>query len=285
LDSVNLVRESDLSDLPPLPESRESSLAILIDAENTPHGLIGEIMDASARFGRAIIRRAYGDWGTSELVPWREVFKEYPISAIQQFHYVSGKNSSDSAMMIDAMDILKDKRPDTFVLVTSDSDFTKLATRIREDGLRVIGMGRSTAPKSFVKACDEFIFLETLASPAPLSRSKRESRSGTNQKAIRPTSLREGTAGGRDLLLRAAATASADANGIIRGAELGVILRRLDPSFNPRTFGVTKLADFVALYPDILIATGEKTGGFDPTYKLVDSQAKSSLNESSRTNV
>src|SRR5436189_4723906 len=128
--------------------SDHNSIAILIDAENTPYTLISQIMEASARFGRALIRRAYGDWGTQALSPWREIFIEHPITAIQQFHYVSGKNSSDSAMMIDAMDILQQKRHDSFVLVTSHSDLPKLQTTVREAGHRAIGIVRKIEHKS-----------------------------------------------------------------------------------------------------------------------------------------
>ncbi len=252
-----------------------SSVAILIDAENTPDSLIPQIMETSARFGRAIIRRAYGDWGIQGLSPWREIFKEYPISAIQQFHYVSGKNSSDSAMMIDAMDILQQKRVDTFVLVTSDSDFTKLATRIREDGLRVIGIGRGIAPKSFVKACDEFVALENLRPPKLLNAIVKEKSSGTKMAPTQNSELPSPTKGllasGKELLLKAV-TASVDENGKINGGLIGIMLRRLDPAFSLHTYGVAKLTDFIGLYPDVLTSTGETMGALDPIYKLVESK-------------
>ncbi len=255
--------------------SDHNSIAILIDAENTPYTLISQIMEASARFGRAIIRRAYGDWGTPALSPWREVFKEHPITAIQQFHYVSGKNSSDSAMMIDAMDILQQKRVDTFILVTSDSDFTKLATRVREDGLRVIGIGREIAPKSFVKACDEFVMLENLEQALPIKAKKDEPGLTKKTRKEDPKSSNSQGLGtnGRELLLKAV-SAGVDENGKISGSRLGGMLRRLDPTFSLQRYQVRRLADFIALYPDLLVPTGETSGANDPVYQLVESESK-----------
>jgi len=256
-------------------ESSHNSVAILIDAENTPHTMISQIMEASARFGRAIIRRAYGDWGTPVLSPWREIFREHPITAIQQFHYVSGKNSSDSAMMIDAMDILQEKKVDTFILVTSDSDFTKLATRVREDGLRVIGIGRETAPKSFVKACDEFVMLENLEQARTIT-SKKDDLGLTKKnrsEGLKSSNSRDPGTNGRELLLKAV-SAGVDENGKISGARLGGMLRRLDPTFSLQTYGVRRLADFVGQYPDLLLATGETRGANDPVYQLVESESK-----------
>jgi uncharacterized LabA/DUF88 family protein len=253
--------------------SPDSNVAILIDAENTPHNLIPQILETSARFGRAIIRRAYGDWGTQALSPWRDVFKEHPITAIQQFHYVPGKNSSDSAMMIDAMDILQQERVDTFILVTSDSDFTKLATRVREDGLRVIGVGRQTAPKSFVKACDEFVMLENLEQSFPVQ--SKNVRGGPSKKIQkedpRSSDPISAITTGKELLLKAA-TAAIDQDGKISGARLGNMLRRLDPAFNLLTYGVGRLADFIGLFPDVLVPTGETMGTNDPVYRRVESE-------------
>jgi NYN domain/OST-HTH/LOTUS domain len=255
-------------------ESSHNSIAILIDAENTPYTMISQILEASARFGRAIIRRAYGDWGTPVLSPWREIFKEHPITAIQQFHYVSGKNSSDSAMMIDAMDILQQKRVDTFILVTSDSDFTKLATRVREDGLRVIGIGRETAPKSFVKACDEFVMLENLEQPRTIMSKKDDSGLARKRsEGLKSSNSKDPGANGRELLLKAV-SAGVDENGKISGARLGGMLRRLDPTFSLQTYGVRRLADFVSQYPDLLLATGETRGANDPVYQVVESESK-----------
>jgi uncharacterized LabA/DUF88 family protein len=246
---------------------REPTLGILIDAENTPHDMIALIISSCAPLGRTKILRAYGDWGIPTLAPWRDVFKEFPITPYQQFHHVSGKNSSDSAMNIDGMDILRDNRVDTFVLVTSDSDFTKLATRGREEGLRVVGIGKKTAPRSFVNACDQFTYLESLR--------PEETKSGASTNPAKPISDNpakiEKPNTGRDLLLKAS-QAWPDEEGLIIGAQLGALLRRLDPAFTPRNYGLHKLAEFVSKYPDIIAPTGERRGLMDPIYKFKKSE-------------
>lgn len=247
-------------------EELDSRLAILIDADNTPHGSIKQILDVCARFGRAIIKRAYGDWTTPHLQNWNDVFKEYAIKPMQQFRYTTGKNVSDSAMIIDAMDILHQKRVDTFILVTSDSDFTGLATRIREDGVTVVGIGRMTTPPSFVKGCDQFLLVEKLSGMQAEAENSGES---TSQIVGARTSAKETTTknDGKGLLIRAVQQAK-DENGYVKGAKLGVILKRLDPSFLPANYGARKLADFIDLYPEVLKLVGRRTAT-DPTYEIV----------------
>ena len=243
----------------------DSRLAVFIDAENTPPSMTGEIMIACASFGRAIIMRAYGDWALPTLLPWREVFTEYPITAVHQFHIVSGKNSSDSVLNIDAMDVIHQNRVDTFVLVTSDSDFTRLAMRAREEGLRVIGIGRKTAPRSFVNACEQFLYLENFTPQQIKGDESTKVKSAAKSKAV---ALKErDLSAGRELLMKAAQAWQSE-DGLIPGANLGYLLLRLDPGFSPRNYGVRKLADFVAMYQDIIIATGEYMGTSDPIYKF-----------------
>lgn len=242
------------------------SLAILIDAENTPVGCIGEVMTSCATYGRANIIRAYGDWMQQTLSPWRDVFREYPITAIQQFHYVSGKNSSDSAMNIDAMDIISMKRVDTFILVTSDSDFTRLATRAREEGLRVIGIGQKNSARSFVKACDQFLYLENLYQPpeseereSKATKAKLQAEATGKPQEKPPMPSIEGADTGKNLLAKAAQAWQAE-DGLITGAQLAELLRRLDPSFSPRNYGYYTVAQFVSRYPSVITRTGRKKG-------------------------
>lgn len=207
------------------------------------------------------------------LSPWRDVFREYPITAIQQFHHVSGKNSSDSAMNIDAMDILSMKRVDTFILVTSDSDFTRLATRAREEGLRVIGIGQKSSARSFVKACDQFLYLENLYQP---SGSEDKESKTTKSKPGAEVSARpqekpslppiEGADTGRELLEKAAQAWQSE-DGLITGGQLAEILRRLDPSFSPRNYGCSTIAQFVTRYPGVIARTGGKKGE-DVVYEI-----------------
>ena len=228
--------------------------------------MTSEIMIACASFGRAIIMRAYGDWSLPALLPWRDVFTEYPITAVQQFHIVSGKNSSDSALNIDAMDVVHQKRVDTFVLVTSDSDFTRLAMRAREEGLRVIGIGRKTAPRSFVNACEQFLYLENLT-PQQQIKGDVPSRVRSTSRNKAGVSKEKDVSEGRELLMKAAQAWQSE-DGLISGGGLGFLLLRLDPGFSPRNYGMRKLADFVEMYPDIIIGTGERVGGLDPIYKF-----------------
>lgn len=241
-------------------DNSEAKLAILIDADNTPYNSIGEILDYSHKFGNIIIKRAYGDWSAIALKNWNGIFKEYAIKPIQQFQYTKGKNSTDIAMVIDAMDILHSKFVEAFILVTSDSDFTGLAIRIREDGIKVIGIGRKTAPPSFVKGCGEFIFIENL-----ISEPKESDRKVLTVETA-PNTKDDITKG--EELLRKAVLNTADENGVVFGSNLGQMLSKLDPSFSPKNFGCKNLSKFIELYPSILQNTKEKSG--TSKYKVVD---------------
>jgi len=242
--------------------TEQNNLAVLFDADNTSKDYIKPILDACARYGRVIIKRSYGDWTSQNLQGWASLFRELAIKPIQQFRFTSGKNITDSAMIIDAMDILHSKDVDLFVLVSSDSDFTGLATRIREGGLRVIGVGRRATPPAFVNACDMFLLLENLVGEtAPEGEAKTES----GQNSLKETGKELTKEQGRELLIRAIKTAQ-DENGFVKGAALGTALRRLDPSFDPKSYGVTKVAQFIKLYPDLLELQGRKAG-VDLVYK------------------
>lgn len=140
-------------------------LAVLIDADNAQASLVQELLAEVSRYGTATIKRAYGDWTTPQLGQWKKVLHAHAIQPIQQFRYTSGKNASDSALIIDAMDVLHGRQVEGFCVVSSDSDFTRLATRIREAGLKVYGFGEKTPPEPFVAACDKFIYTEILQAP------------------------------------------------------------------------------------------------------------------------
>ena len=177
--------------------------------------------------------------------------------------FSTGKNITDSAMTIDAMDILHSKDVDMFILVSSDSDFTGLATRIREDGLKVIGIGQKITSPAFINACDEFLILENIVEDT--TDKSEEVNLDKSVPAIEQGSSQDIQVQGRELLLRAVKTIQ-DENGLVKGAALGVALRRLDPAFTPKTYGVFKLADFIELFPDVLELQGRRTAT-DPTYK------------------
>jgi hypothetical protein len=218
-----------------------------------------------------IIKRSYGDWTSQYLQGWGSVFREFAIKPIQQFRFSTGKNITDSAMIIDAMDILHAKDVDIFVLVSSDSDFTGLATRIREEGLRVIGVGRRITPPAFVNACDKFLLLENLIGEVEVEKEEFQLKNVKVSKEATETELTEATKTeptkeqGRELLLRAVKAAQ-DENGFMKGSALSIALRRLDPAFDPKSYGVFRFAQFLELYPDVLELQGRRTGT-DPTYK------------------
>ena len=142
--------------------SRENRIAILIDGDNAQASLIEQIVVESSRYGNATIRRIYGDWTSTSMKSWKDTLNSYAFQPFQQFSYSVGKNATDSAMIIDAMDILHANQVDGFCLVSSDSDYTRLATRLRESGKLVVGIGKNLTPRAFVSACDVFIYTENL---------------------------------------------------------------------------------------------------------------------------
>lgn len=255
--------ESDIitvKNIPIIMDGLENKLAILIDADNTPYKSIEKILDYSHKFGNTIIKRAYGDWSTSALKEWNAIFREYAVEPMQQYQFTKGKNSTDIAMVIDAMDILHSKFVETFILVTSDSDFTGLAIRIRENGLKVIGIGRKTAPASFVKGCEEFIFIENLV-PSPPEKVEKV--------ALPDSQLIESKITEGQELLRKAVMNTEDENGHVLGSSLGTMLLKLDPSFSPKNFGCRNLSKFIDLYPSVLQNVNNKSEKIKK-YKVVD---------------
>ena len=218
----------------PVPSDGTDNLAVLVDADNAQAAVIADLLSEAASYGTATVKRAYGDWTTPNLAGWKDVLHVHAIQPIQQFRYTTGKNATDSALIIDAMDLLHGGRVDGFCLVSSDSDFTRLATRIREAGLSVYGFGERKTPKPFVAACDKFIYTEILRQQT--AGDKQES--ATAQKSLQP-------------ILRAAIQATAQDDGWAWLAHVGNHLVRNDPSFDPRNFGFKKLGDLVSKQPDL----------------------------------
>jgi uncharacterized LabA/DUF88 family protein len=205
-------------------------LAVLIDSDNAHAAIpvIDELMAEVSRYGTATIRRAYGDWTTDNLKKWKAILHKQAIQPIQQFSYTSGKNSTDSALIIDAMDILHAGNVDGFCLVSSDSDFTRLATRIREAGLTAYGFGERKTPDPFVAACDKFIYIEILR-PEP---EEVKAAPGDDLGKLKPLMLAAVDANVRD-------DGWAALGGI--GSHIGKVL----PAFDPRNYGFKKLSDLV----------------------------------------
>lgn len=220
-------------------------LAVLIDADNAQSALIAELLAEVAKYGTAVVKRAYGDWTTSQLKGWKEVLHQYAISPIQQFAYTKGKNSTDSALIIDAMDLLYTGNFDGFCLVSSDSDFTRLATRLRESGLMVIGLGeQSKTPRPFIAACDKFVFTEILRPEPAAAKSaadKPKTRSARSRVKPQPEKERHPL---QDMFTNAIEAVSRD-SGWAELSVVGTYLAKNDPSFDPRVYGHSRLSQMV----------------------------------------
>jgi uncharacterized LabA/DUF88 family protein len=226
----------------PLPSTTTDNLAVLVDADNAQSSVIAELLAEVANYGTATVKRAYGDWTTPNLAGWKDVLHVHAIQPIQQFRYTTGKNSTDSALIIEAMDLLHGGKVDGFCLVSSDSDFTRLATRIREAGLSVYGFGEQKTPKPFVAACDKFIYTEILRKPSP------GSLLAPVQAPLKP-------------LLSSAITAAAQEDGWARLAMVGELVLKKDPSFDPRNFGFKKLGELVKAQPYLKVKSTPTSEG------------------------
>ena len=205
-------------------------LAVLIDSDNTTASVTTELLEEIAKYGTPTVKRAYGDWTTQQLVAWKEELLSHAIQPVQQFAYTRGKNSTDSALIIDAMDLLYSGNLEGFVLVSSDSDFTRLATRLRESGMTVYGLGRRSTPKPFVAACNRFIYLDLLPDPA------QRASEDVEQAPVLP-SLKQ--------MLSTAISSTSKDDGWSNLAEVGSYLSTSHPAFDARDYGQTKLGGLV----------------------------------------
>lgn len=211
--------------------SSTEKLAVLIDADNAQASTIHELFAEVSRYGTASVKRAYGDWTTQNLKGWKDVLHKLAIQPVQQFSYTVGKNATDSSLIIDAMDLLHSGGLDGFCLVSSDSDFTRLATRIRETGLLVYGFGEKKTPLPFVAACDKFIYTEILK--------PQEALAAQEHQLIAPL----------EPMLRAAIEASAREDGWSLLSGVGSMISKNNPSFDPRNYGCAKLGELVRKQP------------------------------------
>ncbi|MDO5505977.1 MAG: NYN domain-containing protein [Pseudoxanthomonas suwonensis] len=221
-----------------MPEAldRVPRLAILIDADNSNPARLPELLAEIAKYGNASVRRAYGNWTSGHLGGWKAGLLTHSIQPIQQFNYTTGKNATDSALIIDAMDLLYGGHLDGFCIVSSDSDFTRLAARIREQGLTVYGFGERKTPQAFVAACDKFIYTENLGE-AP----KKAATATRGGKIKRDAKL--------DALLAEAMDAATDDDGWAHLGVVGSNLSRLASDFDTRSWGFGKLKDLMDAHP------------------------------------
>lgn len=251
-------------------EQKDLRLAVLIDADNAPRSAIGDVMAEVAVYGTPTIKRIYGDWTTPNLASWKPLLLENAITPVQQYGYTTGKNSTDSAMIIDAMDILYTGQVDGFVLVSSDSDFTRLAIRLREAGKKVYGMGERKTPNPFIVACDKFVYIEVIRSAAEKAKAEEvkgeEPRQEKAPKAKKPAKKKEEAAPAPATapespepeskvpkavveLIADAVETMADEDGYAFMGDLGNLLVKKQPDFDPRNFGFSKLTQLVRYLP------------------------------------
>ncbi len=220
---------------------KELKLAVLIDADNVPYANVKEMFEEIAKYGTPTFKRIYADWTKPTVAGWKKVLLENAITPIQQYSYSSGKNASDSALIIDAMDILYTGKVDGFCIVSSDSDFTRLATRLREAGMKVIGIGEKKTLNPFITACDKFIYLEILkpepeelnetSAPGKPAKAKKETLNKIDKQIIK--------------LFKDSISDLADENGWAYLGDLGNLLLKKKPDFDSRNYGFTKMLPFI----------------------------------------
>ncbi|KAJ5517498.1 hypothetical protein N7527_009058 [Penicillium freii] len=224
---------------------KSPKLVVLIDADNAQFSIATDLLAEVAKHGTAHVKRAYGDWTNTGLKGWSDVLLRNSIQPIQQFVYTHGKNATDSAMIVDAMDLLHSGNFDGFCLVSSDSDFTRLATRIRESGLKVYGFGERKTPKPFVAACDEFIYTEDLRFLPEFAPNSNEVEVPEARSPVQDARHNDTP----DSQLKSSAETSLDNSGWARLSEVGEHLINRHPDFNPSTHGYSKLSGLIIASP------------------------------------
>ncbi len=224
--------------------TKDIRIAVLIDADNVPSANIKAMLEEIAKYGTPTFKRIYGDWTKPNLAGWKNVLLENAITPIQQYGYTTGKNSTDSAMIIDAMDILYSGKVDAFAIVSSDSDFTKLAIRLREAGMTVIGLGERKTPNPFIVACDKFIYLEILTPAiANVTAAKIKVEPGKPEKKVQTQAAAIQKVDKETINLIANSISDlADDSGWAFLGEVGNLIIKKQTDFDPRNFGYSKLA-------------------------------------------
>ncbi|MCE7919538.1 MAG: NYN domain-containing protein [Chloroflexi bacterium CFX1] len=217
-----------------------NKIAMLIDGDNAQAGLLAQMLVEAGRHGQVTLRRIYGDWTTNSMNSWKDTLNFHAFQPIQQFRYTIGKNATDSAMIIDAMDILHSGVVDGFCLVSSDSDYTRLATRIRETGIFVMGIGEKKTPKAFVNACDVFVYTENLVTTKRANAQQKPQKGGAKKKD-EPDPLP---------LLTQAFEMAVQQDGWASLSHMGNALYQLDPAFDPRTYGHKQLSKMILKYKE-----------------------------------
>lgn len=241
--------------------TKELKLAVLIDADNVPYSNVKGMMEEITKYGTPTTKRIYADWTRPNANGWKNVLLEHAITPIQQYSYTSGKNSSDSALIIDAMDLLYSGKLDGFCIVSSDSDFTRLATRLRESGMKVIGIGEQKTPKPFISACDRFIFLEVIDGAVKKKPAKKNNEPDSKKTVEKDVAKITEKTPQKPLnkideptieLIESTIDDIADDDGWAFLGDVGNLIVKKKPEFDPRNYGFVKLTPMMKSMTDIL---------------------------------
>ena len=251
------------------------NISVLIDGDNAQPKLIKEIIDEVSKYGKATIRRIYGDWTSQQMNSWKAIINQHSITPIQKFSYTTGKNSTDGALIIDAMDILHGKNTEGFCIVSSDSDYTGLAKRIREEGLFVMGIGEKKTPTAFVKSCEVFTFTENLKEESE-ENEEIEEKTASKLKTTKKTTTKKVKEVTPNLRLSKddwktvmkAFDISTDEEEKAHISTLGLNLRKIDPSFDPRSYGFKSLSKLFANIEKFEVIKNEVNGLNHPLLKM-----------------
>ena len=237
----------------PMELQKDIRLAVLIDADNVPYSNVKGVMEEIAKYGTPTFKRIYGDWTKPTVSGWKSVLLQNAITPIQQYSYTQGKNSSDSALIIDAMDILYSGKVDGFCIISSDSDFTRLATRLREAGMKVFGIGQKKTPNPFIVACDKFIYMEIIPQ---FEETETEEQTASKTKHIKPAAPKASVDKLNKETLKLISTTIndlADENGWAFLGDVGNLLLKKQPNFDPRNYGFQKLTPLIKSLPSFEI--------------------------------
>ncbi len=230
-------------------------LAVLIDGDNIPSAYVKEMMEEIAKYGNPTIKRIYGDWTKPNLNKWKNMLLENAITPIQQYGYTTGKNATDSAMIIDAMDILYSEKVDGFCLVSSDSDFTRLATRLREAGMKVYGIGEKKTPNPFIVACDKFIYIEILKHQDTVNETE------STETTVAPENDHDKITKKEINFIAATIDDVADDDGWAFLGDVGSLLQKKQPNFDSRNYGFQKLTPLIKSIPAFEIERRDTSKG------------------------
>lgn len=244
---------------------KKFNIALLIDGDNAQAKLLKETIEEVSKYGKATIRRIYGDWTSQSMNSWKDLINQHSINPIQKFSYTTGKNSTDSAMIIDAMDILHTKSVEGFCIVSSDSDYTGLAKRIREEGLFVMGIGEKKTPEAFVKSCDIFTYTENISPRTEKPKSKTTKPKTSEKKESSPKKpAQEKVKEPANFLsekdnqtISKAFEISTDENDVAYISKVGGSIRKIDPSFDARTYGYSSLSKLFENLDDYQVIRNE----------------------------